>query len=256
MIICLLLYTKIWMALHKKCIDVQNYPKCTSFWNGQLYFQNVYDLFFTFTNLTLNKAFFAIYIFISPDQRPCELFPWLDVRRMSSNFLHILIFCLKLLNQIEPNLAGMVLGKRKFRLAQMKLIFPGEGLLRDPKSSQEAPIEMVHSFESPLISRSNKLKLYLFCLLIVCTSHILCEGHMFQYMKCQNIWISTLVKYTEWLGSIIFGKNTTCNRTQNYLILLMHTSNPFGCSHYNLHNIHVIIAVTLINAISKYAIFE
>jgi hypothetical protein len=55
----------------------------------------------------------------------------------------------------------MVLGKRKFRLAQMKLIFPGEGLLRDPKSSQEAPIEMVHSFESPLISRSNKLKLYL-----------------------------------------------------------------------------------------------
>jgi hypothetical protein len=33
----------------------------------------------------------------------------------------------------------MVLGKRRFRLAQMKLIFPGEGLLRDPKSSQEAP---------------------------------------------------------------------------------------------------------------------
>lgn len=144
--------------------------------------------------------------------------------------------------------------------------FLGMGLLRDPKSSQEAPIEMVQfllctiikicTFESPLISRSNKLKLYLFCLLIVCTSHILCEGHMFQYMKCQSIWISTLVKYTEWLGSIIFWKNTTCNRTQNCLILLMCTSNPFGCSHYNLHNIHVIIAVTLINAISKYAIFE
>jgi hypothetical protein len=43
----------------------------------------------------------------------------------------------------------MVLGKRRFRLAQMKLIFPGEGLLRDPKSSQEAPIEMVHSL--PLV---------------------------------------------------------------------------------------------------------
>lgn len=134
------MYTKIWMALHKKCIDVQNYPKCTSFWNGQLYFQNVYDLFVTI-QISLWTKYFLQYIFLSH----------LTKGYVSSSHdlvsvvcrlltLHILIFCLKLLNQIEPNL---VLGKRRFRLEQMKFIFLGEGLLRAPKSSGAAPIEMV-----------------------------------------------------------------------------------------------------------------
>lgn len=69
---------------------------------------------------------YVYFILGLPGQRQCELLPWLDVHRRV--IFHIFYHFAKLFNQIEPKLAVRVLGKRRFRLIQMKLILPGEGL--------------------------------------------------------------------------------------------------------------------------------